>query len=292
MTHRSRSLVLIVALACASVAAAAPADDLLRQGQALFREGKLDEAAEALEEAVELAPANAEAHHMLGATYGRQAGQGSMFAKMRLAGKIKEHFERAVALEPEKLEYRDSLFQFYIAAPAVAGGGVDKARAQAAEMTKRDPVRGDMALAAIARSEGKPDEAIALLKAAHAKHPDNARLGVQIGIALQDQKRYDEAFVWFQSMVAKDPAAMGAWYQLGRTAVLAKARLADGEAALKRYLAGTPGEQDPPHAAAHWRLGMIYELMQKVAEARAQYQAALRLDPKHAEAQAALKKLK
>jgi tetratricopeptide (TPR) repeat protein len=215
-----------------------------------------------------------------------------MFTKMRLAGDIKEHFERAVALAPESVAYRESLLQFYAAAPAAIGGGLDKARAQAAEIAKRDPVRGDLAHAVIARVEGKPDEAIALLKAAHAKRPDDARLGVQVGIALQDQKRYDEAFAWFQAIVARQPTAMGAWYQLGRTAVLAKTRLADGEAALKRYLAGTPDEQDPPHAAAHWRLGMIYELMSRAADAREQYEAALKLDPEHAESKAALKKLR
>jgi tetratricopeptide (TPR) repeat protein len=74
--------------------------------------------------------------------------------------------------------------------------------------------------------------------------------------------------------------------------VLSGTHLAEGEAALKRYLAGTPGAQDPPLAAAHWRLGMLYELMHKVADARAQYEAALRLDPAHAESRAALEKLK
>lgn len=282
---------LIILTFFGALASAAPAADAIREGRELLRKGDLDAAAERLEEAVEQAPDDAEAHHLLGAVYGRQAGAGSMFTKMRLVSKIKDGFERAVALAPDKVEYRESLLQFYAAAPSAVGGGLDKARGQAAEIAKRDPVRGDLAHAVIARVESKPDEAIALLKSAHAKRPDDARLGVQIGILLQDQKRYDEAFAWFQTLVAKQPSAMGAWYQLGRTAVLANTRLTEGEAALKRYLAGTPGEQDPPHAAAHWRLGMIYELMKRVGEARAQYEAALKLDPAHAESKAALKKL-
>jgi tetratricopeptide (TPR) repeat protein len=288
----TKHLTLIALSLSTAIACAAPAADALRQGQTLFRAGDLDGAAEALEQAVELAPNDAEAHHLLGATYGRQAQAASMFGKMRLAGKIKDEFERAVALAPETLDYRESLLQFYAAAPAVAGGGVDKARAQAAEIAKRDAVRGDLAFAMVARVEGKPDEAMARLQAAYAKRPDDARLGVQIGLLLQEQKRYDEAFAHFQRMVARDPEALGAWYQLGRTAVLAKTRLADGEAALRKYLAGTPGPQDPPLAAAHWRLGMVYELMKKVAEARAEYEAALKLDPAHAESKAALKNLK
>ena len=215
-----RTLLLTLVLAAAAVHGA-PADDALKQGQALFRDGKLHEAAEALEKATELAPGNAEAHHLLGATYGRQAEAASMFGKMRLAGRIKDEFERAVALAPETVDYRESLLTFYLAAPAVAGGGIDKAKVQATEIAKRDPVRGELAWASIAMAEDKPDE------------------------------------------------ALGAWYQLGRTAVLSGTHLAEGEAALKRYLAGTPGAQDPPLAAAHWRL-----------------------DPAHAESRAALEKLK
>lgn len=283
-------LALALVLVPAPIATAASAE--LEQGRALLRSNKLEEAAEALEAAVEAAPGDAEAHHLLGAAYGRQAGAGSMFTKMRLAGKVREHFERAVALAPTNVEYRESLIQFYAQAPAVAGGGVDKARAQAAEIAKLDPVRGDLAYATIARAENKPDEALVRLKAAQAKRPDDPRLALQVGLVMQEQKKYDDAFAWFQQTVQRDPGAMAAWYQIGRTAVLSDSRHAEGEAALKRYLAGQPAEQDPPHAAAHWRLGMLYELMQRVAEARAQYQAALKLDPEHAESKAALKKLR
>lgn len=282
-----------IALALAAqLVAAAPADDLRQRGQTLLRDGKLDEAVEVLEQAVELAPNDAAAHHLLGAAYGRKAGAGSMFTKMRLASDVKEHFERAVELAPEDVEYRESLIQFYAQAPAVAGGGIDKAKAQALEIGKRDAVRGRMAEGLVARVAGKPDEALAHYRAAYALRPDDARLGVQLGIYLQELKRWDEAFGHFQLVVSRMPEAMPAWYQLGRTSVLANARHAEGEAALKRYLGWTPTAQDPPLAAARWRLGMLYEQMKKPAEARAEYQAALKLDPEHAEAKAALRKLK
>ena len=257
-----------------------------------MREGKLDDAADALEEAVELAPGDAEAHHLLGSAYGNQAGRASMFGKMRLAGKIKDEFERAVALAPDELEYRESLIQYYAQAPAIAGGGIDKARAQAVEIGKRDAVRGQLADGLIARIDGKPEVALAAYRAAYTARPEDARVGMQLGLYLQELKRWDEAFGQFQLITARDPAALGAWYQLGRTSVLADSRHTEGEAALKRYLASKPGEKDPPLAAAHWRLGMLYERMHRPADARTEYQAALALDPEHAEAKSALAKLK
>jgi tetratricopeptide (TPR) repeat protein len=288
MLHRP----LVLASLFAFAAAAAPADGQLERGRALLRDGKLDEAVEVLEEAVEAAPGDAAAQHLLGGAYGRQASQASMFGKMRLAGKIKDAFERAVALAPEQLDYRESLIQFYAQAPAVAGGGIDKAKGQAAEIAKRDALRGRLANALIARLEGKHDVAIAEYQAVYAARPDDSDLGVAIGIYLQDQKRWEAAFAHFGALVARRPDAMSAWYQLGRTAVLADARHAEGEAALKRYLAHQPTAQQPPLAAAQWRLGMLYEQMQRIADARAAYQAALKLDPKHAESKAALSKLK
>lgn len=288
---RQLSLLLLLCLA-APCAFAAPAAELRQQGEALFREGKLDDAAEAFERAIELAPNDAAAHHLLGATYGRQAGAASMFGKMRLAGKIKEHFERAVALAPDELDYRESLIQFYAQAPAIAGGGIDEAKAQAVEIGKRDPVRGKLADGLVARIEGKPEQALANYRAAYTLRPEDARLGVQLGLYLQELKRWDEAFGQFQLVVSRTPDAMPGWYQIGRTAVMANARHADGEAALKRYLGYTPTANEPPRAAAHWRLGMLYEQMHRVTDARVQYQAALKLDPEHAEAKAALRKLK
>jgi len=289
----SRTCLLLLALALMlPPVAAAPADDARRKGEAALKADDLDAAEDALERAVELAPNDAAAHNLLGGTYGRQASRASIFGKMSLAGKIREHFERAVALAPDELDYREDLIQFYAQAPAVAGGGIDKARGQAAEIGKRDAARGKLAEGLIARLDKKPDEALAAYRAAYAMRPEDARIGVAVGLYLQELKRWDEAFGHFQLIVSRDPAALAAWYQLGRTAVLANAHHAEGEAALKRYLGSTPAANDPPLAAAHWRLGMLYEQMKRSADARTQYQAALKLDPEHAEAKAALKKLK
>jgi len=285
------TLLVSLAVAAAPSPTPSPADAARAQGAQLLAKGEFEAAAESLEQALELAPDDAEAHHLLGAAYGIQAANGGAFTGMRLVGRVKEHFERAVALVPDSIDYRRSLLQFYAAVPAIGGGGMAKARLQAAEIAKRDAVEGELAYAIIAAADDDPEEAHRRLSLAYAQRPDDQRIGVQLGLVLQQQERYDEAFVHFQAMTARDAGAMSAWYQLGRTSVLAKQRLVEGEAAFKRYLAHQPKDSEPPLAAAHWRLGMLYELMKDLGQARTQYQAALALDPEHDEAKAALKKL-
>jgi Flp pilus assembly protein TadD len=56
-------------------------------------------------------------------------------------------------------------------------------------------------------------------------------------------------------------------------------QLDQGEAALKEYLRRSPGEEQAPLWAAHWRLGQIFERKGDRASARAEYQAALQLNP-------------
>jgi Flp pilus assembly protein TadD len=56
-------------------------------------------------------------------------------------------------------------------------------------------------------------------------------------------------------------------------------RLDQGASALRQYLASTPTEDEPPLWAAHWRLGQILEKMSDVPGARAEYAAALKLNP-------------
>ncbi|MGQ0429149.1 MAG: tetratricopeptide repeat protein [Gammaproteobacteria bacterium] len=270
---------------------AAAAGDPRAQGEAALRAGRSEEAAEQLERAVERTPNDAEAHHLLAQAYGAQANAGGMITKMRLVGKIREHFEQAVALAPEEVRYREALLEYYVQAPSAMGGGIDKAQAQAAEIAKRDRARGLLAAGRIAELEGDTEAAFAKYRQAATERPADVRIALRLVIFLQGLKRWPEAFQRLDALLAQDAAASGAWYQLGRTAVLSNSRHADGERAFRRYLSMPRGADEPPLEAAHWRLGMLYEQMGRKADAKKEYQRALQLNPDHKESKAALRKL-
>ena len=61
---------------------------------------------------------------------------------------------------------------------------------------------------------------------------------------------------------------------------------------MRRYLEAGQFDPGATEAHAHWRLGMILEKRGDVAGARAEYEAALRLEPKLTDAKRALDRMK
>jgi Flp pilus assembly protein TadD len=96
----------------------------------------------------------------------------------------------------------------------------------------------------------------------------------------------------FEEILAEKPDELSALYAYGRTGAVSGQRLDRAEAALKQYLAAPPRENTPSAAAAHWRLGMIYEKSGRKEQARQEYQQSLALDPKFDEAKKSLAKLR
>jgi len=214
------------------------------------------------------------------------------FKQVLLAKKIRGAFETAVALDPDNVRARRDLLQYYVIAPGIAGGSVDKARAQAREIGARNPMLGHLAAGWIAEAGKDHAAAEREYRSAIDAYPDSAAAYLALGALHQRTREYDRAFEVYERLLAARPDEAAAYYQIGRTASQAGTRLEHGESALRTYLTKKPGEGDAPLASAHYRLGMIYERQERLDLARASYDAALRLDPRQADARAALARLK
>ncbi|MDB6094816.1 MAG: Tetratricopeptide 2 repeat protein [Verrucomicrobia bacterium] len=245
--------------AAKEIAAAQPNDAEARAllASVLLAQGNTDGAVEALEAAVRLAPTSGDYQRQLGDAYGAAAQAAGMLSKMSLGKKALAAYERAVALNPRDLAARSSLMSFYQMAPAIMGGGMDKALAQAAAITEIDALRGQVARA----------------------------------ILLVADKKYPAAFEHVDAVLQDSPNYYPALFQLGRIAALSGERVDAGIAALQRCLTQTPPAGSPGHDAAQWRLGLLWERKGDKDAARAAYRAALKVNPSFAQAIEALKKL-
>lgn len=259
--------------------------------RARLQASQAESAITAAEKAAKLSPNNSQAYFWLGNSYGSRIGQVGMFSQMSMAPKLRDAFEKTVALDPDNLDAREALVQFYLQAPAVIGGGKDKANAQVNEISRRDAARGHLARAQVFISEKNNAAAIKSYEAAYAAKPSDKNIRMALGIGYQMTERWNQAFKHFRAWTAQDDKAGPAWYQIGRTSALSGLQLEEGIAALQKYLGMPHAANDPQNKNAYHRLGQLYVKIGKKAEAKAALQAALELDPKFADAKTELAKL-
>jgi len=265
---------------------------LLEQGRAALQRNDADAAADLLEKAVAQSPSNAETHYLLGTAYGRQAQNAGIFSKAGLAKKTQAEFERAVQLDSNHLQARLALVEYDMLAPALIGGGEEKAIEQANEIRKRDALAGHRAWATIYARQKKPDLAHKEFVDAVKDQPNSPKSHYWLGVSyFTPDKNYKAASDAFETAIKLDPMYMPGWFQIGHVAALSGANLQRGENALQKYLAYTPKQDEPPLYRAHYWLGVIYEKQGKKSDARASYSTSLKLYPGQKDVAEALKRV-
>src|SRR5215468_693695 len=93
-----------------------------------------DPAVRECEQATQDDPSNSDYQMWLGRAYGLKASQANMLSAFSVAKKVHVAFERAVQLNPANVAAMSALGEFYVSAPSIVGGGLDKAQALAAQM--------------------------------------------------------------------------------------------------------------------------------------------------------------
>lgn len=215
----------------------------------------LPEALKWYEKAIELEPNNA--------TYLARYGGASLLLAARTtsfgaATRGRDAMEKAIKLNPDDLEARAGLMQFYQRAPWPLGSSA-KAATQLEEIRKRDP-----------------DRATVLTVSAKAAEKD-----------------YAGAFKLCEQILAKKPKDYTALYHYGRTAAVSGQNLERGLECLQQCVRLEPPGPSAPALTNAWnRLGDVEQQLNHLAEARAAYEKALQFDPTNKVAADSLAKLK
>ncbi len=215
-------------------------------GRIAMKRGHFADAIEHFEKSTELDPSNSDYFAELGEACGRAADDASVIAQIRFAKKCRAALERAVELAPDNLEARRGLVDYYRQAPSFLGGGIMKAYTQAEAIRTLDLNLGTLILG-------------------------------QLYVA---DHRFAEAIALFQELVEAQPNNYLAHYSIGRIAAESGEQLTLGESHLQRCLKLAPAQDEPSHAAVHWRLGNIHQRRKATDAARAAYQRSLTLDSK------------
>ena len=253
-----------IALGLASLWAAAvgppEAAALLEEGKRFYAQEDYKRAVGVLEQAFKLAPDVSEYHLWLGFAYGRQAQNTSkwrLFSALGLAGKTRERFERAVELDNTNKKALLALFEFYLQAPGMIGGGIEKAQQLAARIEKLYPADAARCWASIYEKRGNPARAEEKLRLAVRLEP--AEVGHLLSLAsfLSRRGRYEESDKLYAEAFQKAPRSPEVWFSRGKTLVRSGRHPAEARQLLGRYIkADLPADATPRSEAR----GLLKEL--------------------------------
>ncbi len=239
-------------------------------GRTLMRLNQDEDAVDMLEEAVDSAPNDPEAHYYFASASCRYAQQASVFSQLGLASGCREHAQKAYQLKADYWDARELAMSFFLNAPGIAGGGIDKAKALQAETAKVDPAYGQAFAAKVAAHEEKWDEAYRLLQSAAEAKPEVVDFAIDLGSLLMQRKKYAEAAQQFESVIKKFPSEARAYFHFANMIVEGKlaARYGEGEKALQQFFVAENKKGAPSEGWGWLVMNELYTLMGKTDEAQ------------------------
>jgi tetratricopeptide (TPR) repeat protein len=185
--------------------------------------GQLERAQTALTGCIERLPRAAECHYGFAIVRGTHALQQGMLKAMSSAGRIRDAFAQAVALEPLWFPARSGWVEYLLQAPSVVGGGVGKAREAARAVAPQRPDQAAVLDARVALHEKDVDTALKLLaNGPLSQDIDVARaardLRVSAGFSLLNDGQAEKARPLFERVMREQPELALGPYGLGRVA--------------------------------------------------------------------------
>jgi len=225
-------------------------DELQLIGQCYFMQGDYKKATDSFEKALALAPGNSELHRWLGNVYGRRAETGSVFTAAGNARKAHQYFEQAVELDPNNREAVANLFEYYLEAPGIMGGGIDKAETLVKKIAKLDAPAGYHAQAQLERKQKRYEAAEEQLRRAAELAPRQVGRLIDLARFLSDRGRVKESDEKFSEAARLSPNSPELLFARAETYIAQKRNLKDARQLLERYLSSPLTPDDPPREDA------------------------------------------
>lgn len=261
MTMLQRTVIMTLALGLACPVLATVDGEAL---QALIDDGAADQVVDRMEDRLEEETPSADIHYWLAQGQLAQIDRASIFRKMGLAGSARENLETALALDASHVPARVSLGQFFLQAPAIAGGSKEKALAEAESLMALNPAAAYRLRSDIAESEDDHEASVAYARKALAAGEwdwDAQYALVVQGVHYQvadAETMLDEAERNVRDHENDTSEHLPLLdYQRGKYAAVSGKALASGRAALNHYLAHEPGPDAPQLIWAEFRLAQV-----------------------------------
>ena len=214
-------------------------------GKAYYMDGQSKNSTTYLEKAVAEDSLNSSYYDWLGKAYGRRAEQSSFLTALAYARKTRESFEKAAVLDEANLEALGDLFEYYLEAPGLVGGGIDKAEIVAARIRRRNEVEGRYVLARIAEKRRDAPTAEREYRTAMNLAPADIGRVIDLAAFLAKQGRYQESEELFDLAGHMAPDSPKLMFARASSYVQTGRKLAEARALIQRYIGSRHSPDDP-----------------------------------------------
>ena len=187
-------------------------------GRSYFHLRNFEDASEHLEEAIDLDENIADYHFWYGNSVGNEIQSANVFSQALMAGDILEAYETAIEIDPQHLGAHVAAAQFYLRAPGIAGGDIEKAKKEVKILRKLGSKDGDLINIGILVEEEKYIEAEKEYDTFHTNFvdsTDNPQFYNGYGYFLIGQKKYEKAIRMFKRQVVLLPQWANSYDSLG-----------------------------------------------------------------------------
>jgi tetratricopeptide (TPR) repeat protein len=259
--------------------------------RAYFTLGQWDRGISACERAVTLAPNNSQFHLWLGRIYGEKADRVSFMSAAGLARRVKNEFEAAVHLNPNSVDARSDLAEFYLEAPGIVGGGRDKAAEQASSLQSLDPARAHWVNGRIAEKKKDLATAESEYRAAITASHGAASAWLNLGLFYRHRERWDDMVQALAHVRSAPVDRADALVDAAEILLHSQRSLPEAVELLRQYLKSNAKVEQAPAFKAHYLLGATIEKLGDRDAAAAEYRAALDLAREFQPAQQALQRV-
>lgn len=248
-------------------------DLILSQAQ----DSRYDDAVTLAEQCISAHPQQSECHEALGNALGAKAMSSGIVSAIGYASRIRDAFKKAVALDPNNLDARFSLLQYYLQAPGIVGGGKDHAQELVAQTAK---LHGDAARLMQARLD-LADGAYAKAEAAALSLPalgsqslldSQKELLISLGSKYVQEKKYADSQRAFEALASRFADSEWGPYGLART-LQEQGKAREALALFEKALTIEPG------AHIHYRMAQCWQALSDKSKAVAAYEKALDFKP-------------
>jgi tetratricopeptide (TPR) repeat protein len=267
------------------------------------------------EKAVRLDGGVARYHRQLAEVQGVMAQHAGVFQQVVLARRFRKEIEAALGLDPQDVQSRRDLLEFYLLAPGLLGGEEKTAETAAQQIAAIDAAEGFLAQARIAEFRKDPAQVEALLRRAAEVRPPKYKAMVALALLYTTPERRNEAAAEAMArralaldggridaycVLATVYAGRGDWSALEAILTAATHAVPDdatphyraaerllsdnheparAEWYLRLYLAREAEGNQPTAADAHWKLGLALWAQGQDANATREWKIAVQLDP-------------